>query len=60
MLVRNLVSWAGADFSHAPGDVVDLPDDVAAARIEAGFAEAVPQPDAPPPAEAAPKRGRTG
>ena len=42
MLIVNLVSWAGDDFSAAPGDVLDLPDDVAADRIAAGLASIVP------------------
>lgn len=47
MLVVNLPAWAGADFSHTPGDVIELPDDVAQARIDAGLAEPVPMTDAP-------------
>lgn len=42
MKVRNLVSWAGEDFSHAPGDVIELPDDIAEARKAAGLAEEPP------------------
>jgi hypothetical protein len=42
MLVINLVAWAGLDFSYDHGAVIDLPDDVAQARIAAGMAEPVP------------------
>lgn len=38
MRVVNLVAWAGADFSYLPGEVLELPDEVATARIEAGVA----------------------
>lgn len=41
MQIRNLVSWAGRMFSFAPGDVIDLPADVAAVRIGAGLASAI-------------------
>jgi hypothetical protein len=40
MLVRNLVAWAGEGFSYVDGDVIDMPDAMAQARIEAGVAEA--------------------
>lgn len=53
MLVRNLVSWAGMDFSFVPGQEIDLPDEVAEARIAAGLVEAIE-----PAAGEAPKRGR--
>lgn len=39
MKVRNLVPWSGDKFSYVPGDILDLPDDVAAVRIEAGLCE---------------------
>ncbi len=34
---KNGVSWAGSNFSHAPGDVVELPEATAQARQEAGL-----------------------
>lgn len=37
MLVTNLVSWAGPDWTCLPGEQIDLPDDVAVARLEAGL-----------------------
>jgi len=49
MKVKNLVSWAGASFSYAPGAIIDLPDEVATARIAAGLVEAIPE-DGPTPA----------
>ena len=66
MLVRNLVSWAGHDFSHMPGAIVDLPDDIAEARIIAGLAvlapnlEPAPEPNAAPDSalKPAPRRRR--
>jgi hypothetical protein len=51
MLIINLVAWAGLDFSYDHGAIIDLPDDVAKARIDAGMAE-------PAPVEK-PKRGKT-
>lgn len=39
MLVRNLVAWAGDGFSYVDGDVIDMPDAIAADRIAAGLAE---------------------
>jgi hypothetical protein len=50
MLVINLVAWAGLDFSYDHGAVIDLPDDVAKARIAAGMAEPAPE---------KPKRGKS-
>lgn len=41
MKIRNLHSWAGLDFSFAPDEIIDLPDDIAQARIDAGLAEVV-------------------
>jgi len=38
MLVKNLVSWAGHGHSYAPGQHVDLAEDVAKSRIAAGLA----------------------
>ena len=67
MRVKNLPSWAGDDFSYAPGQIIDLDDVTAQARINAGLAEAVeeapadpPTPETEPEAPAAPKpkRGR--
>lgn len=56
MQVVNLPAWAGDDFSYAPGQVIDLPADVALARIDAGLAAPVMP---PAPAEDAPaKRGQ--
>ena len=40
MLIKNLVPWAGDRFSYNPGDVIDMPPDVAEARIKAGVAVA--------------------
>ncbi len=47
MLVVNLVSWAGEDFSHAPGAVVELDEAVARGRIAAGLAEEAAPADEP-------------
>jgi hypothetical protein len=41
MRVRTTTPWSGHDFNLVPGDEIDLPDDVAQARINAGLAEAV-------------------
>jgi predicted phage tail protein len=41
MKIVNLVSWAGENFSYIPGDVVEIDDEIGAARIEAGLASAV-------------------
>lgn len=41
MRVINLQAWAGGDFSHLPGDVIELQDEIAQARIEAGLAAPV-------------------
>lgn len=41
MKVRNLQSWAGENFSYLPDEVIELPDAVALARIEAGLVESV-------------------
>lgn len=38
MKVENLVSWAGLDFSYVGGEILDLDDEVAEARIAAGLA----------------------
>ena len=38
MIVKNLVPWSGSRFSYAVGDLIDMPDDVAQARIAAGLA----------------------
>lgn len=59
MKVRNLVSWGGADFNFMPDDIVDLPDDIAKARMDAGLCAKCDQkldatavwPAAPAPAE---------
>lgn len=37
MLVVNLVSWAGLDFMREPGQVIELPPEIAKARIAAGL-----------------------
>lgn len=39
MFVRNTSSWVGLNFSHAVGEVLDLPENVAKDRIAAGLAE---------------------
>ena len=49
MLVRNLAVWAGVDFSASPGDELDLPDDVAQARIAAGLCEPIVAVEKPAP-----------
>jgi hypothetical protein len=42
MTVRNLVSWAGEDFSVRPGELIELSEEIALGRIEAGLAERLP------------------
>ena len=42
MRVKNLQAWAGESFSYVAGDVIELPEEIALARIEAGLVEAVP------------------
>ena len=44
MRVVNLHSWAGLNFSCAPGEEIELPDDVAAARLDLGLVAPVPEP----------------
>lgn len=39
MRVVNSQAWAGENFAYVQGDVIELPDNVAAARIAAGLAE---------------------
>ena len=39
MIVKTLVAWGGHDFSYAHGEVIDLPDEIAQARIAEGLAE---------------------
>lgn len=41
MRVRNLQAWAGEEFNYVAGDEIDLPDDIAQSRIDAGLCEAV-------------------
>ena len=53
MRVKNLQAWAGTEFSYLPGDEIELDDDVATARIEAGLCEALPGSE---PAKAKPKK----
>lgn len=38
MVIRNLVSWAGEDFSHDYGSTVIVADAIGAARVAAGLA----------------------
>lgn len=38
MKVINSVPWAGLDFSYLPGQAIELPDEVAVARINLGLA----------------------
>ncbi|MDB5618459.1 hypothetical protein [Tardiphaga sp.] len=38
MKVINLSSWAGRSFDLAHGEFIDMPDDMAVARIAAGLA----------------------
>jgi hypothetical protein len=40
MLVKNLTSWAGENFSYMPGDEIEIDDATAIARCEAGLASA--------------------
>lgn len=44
MQIKNTQSWAGESFSYAPGDIVEVDDATAIARIAAGLAEAVGEP----------------
>jgi len=39
--IRNLVSWSGPNFDYGPGDVLEVADAVAQARIVHGLAEPV-------------------
>lgn len=41
MKVKLLVGRAGADFSQAPGDVIDVPDDEGKRLCDSGQAESV-------------------
>lgn len=41
VLFKNGVSWAGENFSHAPGEVISLPLSIATAREEAGLGSIV-------------------
>lgn len=34
---KNGVSWAGENFSYIPGDIIDLPEETAKARQDAGL-----------------------
>ena len=43
MIVRMLTSVAGVDFSVAPGQEIDFPDETAKRYLEAGMAEPVRQ-----------------
>ena len=48
MLVKNLVSWAGQNFNYEPGELIEMPDAMAKARIKAGLAvESDGKPDLP-------------
>ena len=40
MLVKNLVSWAGENFHHRPGAMIELDDVAAVDRCDAGVASA--------------------
>lgn len=42
MRVKNLVSWSGPDWQSDPGDEIDLPDDIALARVAAGLCATLP------------------
>jgi hypothetical protein len=44
MKIKYLHSMAGLDYVRAPGDIEDLPAPVAQRYIDAGIAEAVPEP----------------
>lgn len=37
MKAVNLIPWAGLHFSFAPGSLIDMPEDIAQARIYAGL-----------------------
>ncbi len=54
MRVKALVGFAGVGFSVAPGEVIDLPEAVAADAIRAGYAVA----EEPKAAEATTKKAR--
>lgn len=41
MKVVNLQAWAGLEFSFTAGEILELPDEMALARIEAGLASPV-------------------
>ena len=56
MLVVNKVPWSGMDFSYPPGQVVDLPSEVAEARIREGLAQRVD--DTPTEAAEPPRKRR--
>jgi hypothetical protein len=48
MIVKTLTAWAGRDFSFAHGEAIDLPSEIATARIAEGLAEPWrPDPEAP-------------
>lgn len=49
MKVVNLVSWSGMEFSYAPGDEIELPDNVATARIALGLCREITDPTITPP-----------
>jgi hypothetical protein len=53
MKVVNLVPWAGLNFSYVPGDVIEMSEPTARARIDAGLAEAFDEKVKPPVAPAA-------
>jgi hypothetical protein len=63
MRVINTDSWAGETFSYRPGEVIELPDEIAEARIEAGLARPVgemePLFEDEPEAEQPKKKGRS-
>lgn len=57
MLIINTIPWAGLDFAYSPGDTIDLPDEVAQARIDAGLATLVPAPVEPKKSDKPSKKG---
>lgn len=38
MKVINVESWVGPEFAYNPGEEIELPDQIALARLEAGLA----------------------
>lgn len=47
MRVKNLESWSGHDFSYVPGEIIEIDDDIALARIAGGVCAAIDEEPAP-------------